>query len=196
MRHISPDETTPYPYTRVELKPGITLDVPQLYTDRKKYDYYYQYRTLNSDGTFNPLVSSSLIITIGSEKNAIRENRFMDGLKVKNLENYLFNQIFHRTPQPIKKVSNYNWLLQKDAAGAFYTVTDQQNQVGMYYKGDIGNDEVGYYHLELYVLQPENGALSPELFLNMLKSLRIEGKNSPENLTHCIVFPIDLTKKK
>ena len=61
--------------------------------------------------------------------------------------------------------------------------------IGMYYRGNVGNNQIGYYLLMINVEQPVDGILDYEKFLSMVKSLRIDGKNSIQRLWHSIVVP-------
>lgn len=65
----------------------------------------------------------------------------------------------------------------------------------MYYRGNAGNDQIGYYLLMINVEQPVDGILDYEKFLSMVKSLRIDGKNSIQHLWHSIVVPVTIPPK-
>lgn len=65
----------------------------------------------------------------------------------------------------------------------------------MYYRGNAGNDQIGYYLLMINVEQPVDGILDYEKFLSMVKSLRIDGKNSIQRLWHSIVVPVTIPPK-
>ena len=67
--------------------------------------------------------------------------------------------------------------------------------IGMYYRGNAGNDQIGYYLLMINVEQPVDGILDYEKFLSMVKSLRIDGKNSIQRLWHSIVVPVTIPPK-
>lgn len=197
------DFIVPYPSTRIALQDNIYIDVPTAYTDINPFENinnktYFNARTLNSDGRFTSEQSALTIAAYGPQKRSGKPMEIAEEDKFeadRELLIHIGGSHINFNPYTSHRISgNYNWLIQDDATG--YTRTertfykDGKEHIGMYYVGNVGNDQFGYYLLMINVEQPIDGVFDYEQFLAMIKSIRIEGKNPINRLDHSLVIPV------